>query len=283
MNYKESKIIGFIGMTHLGIITAVGAAEKGYRVFCFDRDKLLVNSLKRKSTQVSEPDLIELWTRNNERITCTCDMSLIKNCDLIYISPDIATDDKGSSDLSIINELINIAFDSIKQDATVVILSQVPPGYTRSKHKNSINLFYQVETLIFGRAIERTLKPERFIVGCLNVKSALPKVYEEYLRSYSCPILPMSYESAELAKIAINMFLVSSVVTTNTLAELCESLGADWGEIVPALRLDRRIGAFAYLNPGLGISGGNLERDLTTLENLSNKYETNSSIVMAWK
>ena len=42
----------------------------------------------------------------------------------------------------------------------------------------------------------------------------------------------------------------------NTMAEVCEAIGADWQEIVPALRLDRRIGQYAYINPGLGIAGG---------------------------
>ena len=36
----------------------------------------------------------------------------------------------------------------------------------------------------------------------------------------------MRLESAELAKIAINFFLVSSVTTTNTLAEVCEQQSA---------------------------------------------------------
>ena len=75
----------------------------------------------------------------------------------------------------------------------------------------------------------------------------------------------MRYESAELAKIAINCCLVASVSVANTLAELCERIGADWTEIAPALKLDRRIGAHAYLAPGLGIAGGNLERDLATV------------------
>ena len=75
----------------------------------------------------------------------------------------------------------------------------------------------------------------------------------------------MRYESAELAKISINMCLVASVTTANTLAELCEKIGADWSEIVPALKLDKRIGQYAYLAPGLGIAGGNLERDLATV------------------
>src|SRR5262249_54959955 len=87
--------------------------------------------------------------------------------------------------------------------------------------------------------------------------------------AFDCPILPMRYESAELAKISINCCLVASVTVSNTLAELCERIGADWSEIAPALRLDRRIGAHAYLTPGLGIAGGNLERDLATRQSLS--------------
>ena len=92
----------------------------------------------------------------------------------------------------------------------------------------------------------------------------------------------MRYESAELAKISINMFLVASVTTTNMLAELCEKVGADWAEIVPSLRLDQRIGTYAYLKPGLGIAGGNLERDLATVMSYAQSHSTDASIVAAW-
>jgi UDPglucose 6-dehydrogenase len=92
----------------------------------------------------------------------------------------------------------------------------------------------------------------------------------------------MRFESAELAKISINMCLVASVTTANTLAELCEEIGADWAEIVPALKLDRRIGQYSYLNPGLGISGGNLERDLTTIIGCAAQHGTDVSVVNAW-
>jgi len=117
-------------------------------------------------------------------------------------------------------------------------------------------LFYQVETLIFGQAVERALAPERVIVGCRDPKAALPEPYSTYLKAFDCPILPMRYESAELSKISINVCLVASIGATNMMAELCEGIGADWSEIVPALRLDRRIGRHAYLAPGLGIAGG---------------------------
>ena len=56
----------------------------------------------------------------------------------------------------------------------------------------------------------------------------------------------MAYESAELAKISINFCLVASISVANTLAEICERVGADWSDIAPALKLDKRIGQGAY-------------------------------------
>jgi UDPglucose 6-dehydrogenase len=92
----------------------------------------------------------------------------------------------------------------------------------------------------------------------------------------------MRYESAELAKISINLCLVSFVTVANTLAELCAAVGADWSEIVPALKLDRRIGPHAYLSPGLGIAGGNLERDLLTVRALGQEHGTDAAVVDTW-
>jgi UDPglucose 6-dehydrogenase len=119
-------------------------------------------------------------------------------------------------------------------------------------------------------------------VGCADTALPLPPVFERFLASFDCPILPMRYESAELCKISINMFLVASVSTTNMLAELCEAIGAEWREIAPALRLDQRIGPHAYLTPGLGVGGGNLTRDLETVRNLARQHGSDAGIIDAW-
>ena len=92
----------------------------------------------------------------------------------------------------------------------------------------------------------------------------------------------MRFESAELSKISINCCLVAAITVANTLAELCERIGADWAEIAPALRLDRRIGAYSYLVPGLGLAGGNLERDLATVLRISEDYGTDASLIRAF-
>ena len=161
----------------------------------------------------------------------------------------------------------------MNKKAILVILCQVPPGFCRKINWPKKQLYYQVETLIFGKALERASFPERFIIGTEKKDNKISKVYKNYLKTYKCPILNMSYESAELAKISINIYLISTVTTSNILYEICEKVNANWKDIIPSLQLDRRIGKFAYLRPGLGISGGNLERDLTTLSELQKKID----------
>ena len=269
-------------MTHLGLVSGVAATAKDHDVLCFDPDAARIAALMRGELPISEPQLNELLASGAKRLTFTAKSPDLSRCDVIYVAPDVPTDDQGRSDLGPIDALLEIVFASARADAVIVVLSQVPPGYTRERQRAGRVLYYQVETLIFGRAVERALHPERYIIGCADPAQPLPARYAEFLAAHECPVLPMRYESAELAKISINMCLVAAVTTANTLAELCEKIGADWSEIVPALKLDRRIGQFAYLAPGLGIAGGNLERDLATVCSFADRHATDAGVVRAW-
>ena len=277
-----SPVIGYAGMTHLGLNSAAAAAEKGFEIVCYDPDPHHIANLARNELSIVEPDLSELLKKNNSRIKLTADLQDLTSCEVVYIASDVLTDDFGQSELEPIDALINKVNARMRPDAVMLILSQVPPGFTRARLRNGRPLYYQVETLVFGQAIKRALYPERFIIGCAEPKQPLPPALARFLESFGCPILPMRYESAELAKISINMCLVASVSVANTLAELCESMGADWSEIVPALKLDKRIGQYSYLGPGLGIAGGNLERDLATVCNLADRNGTDAGVVRAW-
>jgi UDPglucose 6-dehydrogenase len=276
-------IVGFAGMTHLGLVSATAIASAGFETVCFVQDAGLIGRLKMGDLPVVEPDLPELLRSNEKRQKFTSSVGDIGGCDVVYVAPDISTDGEGRSDTSALTALINLVVPAMRPQAVLVVLSQVEPGFTRALPAPAPEKrYYQVETLVFGRAVERATKPERYIVGCADPSQPLHPQLKMVLDAFNCPILPMRYESAELAKISINCCLVASVSVANTLAELCESIGANWAEIVPALKLDRRIGQFAYLTPGLGIAGGNLERDLATVRRLAATNGTDASIVEAW-
>ena len=110
-------------------------------------------------------------------------------------------------------------------------------------------------------AFWRAIYPEQYIVGCEYPSEALPEAYLAYLETFKCPILTMSYEEAEFAKIAINMTLISQVENTNRLADYAERKGLDWNVIKRVLKNDKRIGPYSYLTPGRWQDSKHLMRD----------------------
>jgi UDPglucose 6-dehydrogenase len=277
-----SPVIGYAGMTHLGLCSAIAAASKGFVTVGFDTDSALIGRLEAGELPVVEPDLDGLLRENRVRISFSSDPARLRACDIVYVARDVPTDDTGVSDLAGLDSLLDTVLAHSRPDALVMVLSQVPPGYTRARQRPGRLLNYQVETLVFGRAVERATKPERFIVGVPDPALPLPSALRRFLEAFDCPILPMRFESAELTKISINCCLVASVTVANTLAELCERIGADWSEIIPALKLDRRIGPYSYLAPGMGIAGGNLERDLATVIRFAEEFGTEAGLIKAF-
>jgi UDPglucose 6-dehydrogenase len=279
----NAPVVGFAGMTHLGLISSAAVAARGFEVVCFDGDAALVERLRRQEWPILEPGFAELVRGNGKRQRFTSAFAELAGCDVVYVAPDVPTDDQGRSDIAGLTRLIGDVVSAMNSTAVMVVLSQVPPGYTRAlRVLPPQRLYYQVETLVFGIAVERATKPERYIVGCADPLAPIEPRLAAVLGAFGCPILPMRYESAELAKISINFCLTASVSVANTLAGLCERIGADWSEIAPALKLDRRIGPYAYLSPGLGLSGGNLERDLATVQRLAAAAGSEAGIINAW-
>ena len=274
-------IIGFIGLSHLGLVSLCAAANKGCDIIAYD---LHINAklINANSIDINEPGLNSIFKKNKKKIKITKNIQDLSKCDLIYISKDVPTNSNGKSDLKPIKKIVkHLSF--LYKKPILIILSQVNPGFTRKIKWNKKKLFYQVETLVFGNALKRALKPERIIIGSNNSNEKIDPKLKSFLNKFKCPILNMNYESAELAKISINMFLVSSITTTNLLSELSTRIGAHWTDISKALKLDRRIGGHAYLNPGLGISGGNLERDVNSVIQMNKKMNLDSRMFEYWK
>jgi UDPglucose 6-dehydrogenase len=233
--------------------------------------------LERGALPLVEPDLDKLFDCAKPNLHFSYLLSgELPLCDVVYIAHDVNDD----NDRLTVDDLLRYVMDHARLDATIVILSPVPVGYTRRAATRPI--YYQVETLIYGRAVERAMEPPYMVVGCADPNEKLPAPYFDFIQSFNRFVNRTTYESAELCKISSNCVLMASIAATNTLAELCEKVGADWNEIAPILRLDGRIGPYAYLNPGLGIGGGHFERDLHTVLRLAKDHNTDEQVVAAW-
>lgn len=280
-------LTGFLGLSHLGIISSIGWASLGFPVIAVDVEGDPVDRLARGELPVHEPGLGELFVAARERMRFSTDPAALAECSLVIVSRDVPTDSVNGSDLSAVLKLLDAAIPHLRPGASLALMSQVAPGFTRalatriaaSRPELGLQVYYWVETLVFGNAVERFLKPERIIIGAADPARPLPAELDAGLRRFGCPILPMGYESAELTKTAINLYLFGAVTYANTLADLCEAVGAAWSEMMPALRLDKRIGPAAYIRPSLGVAGGNLERDLVTLQELCRAHGVDASYV----
>ena len=83
-----------------------------------------------------------------------------EECDIVFVTPDVEDHD----DLSEVEKCMSWAVD-LPIRIPVVLVSQVPPGFTRRWLTWRGNIFYQVDTIIMNRALLRATFPERFIVG----------------------------------------------------------------------------------------------------------------------
>jgi UDPglucose 6-dehydrogenase len=275
--------IAFIGMSHLGIVSSIIAATKGFNIVCYDQNEVIINNLSNGILDIKEPNLKENMINYSHNLKFTNDINYIKDCDIIYLSIDIKTDDQGNSFFEEIENYLRNIDTILSNKNELVILSQVNPGFTRNIKIRVKKIYYQVETLVFGNAVDRASNPERIIIGLKDKNNELSNFFKTFLESFNCPLIKMSYESAELTKISINLFLIAQVTVTNTISSICEKIGADWSEMYPALKLDKRIGEYSYLNPGLGISGGNLERDMSTTIKLAEKNNLDCSLIHSFK
>lgn len=274
--------VGFVGASHLGQVYSAATAAAGFEVTLIDPSESLISAL-REAPSVAEPGLDDAWMKTPDKRTCSTDLQASRDCDLVFLSMDVPTDDHGESRSEVVETLASDLFVVLSGSGIpVVLLSQVTPGTTRRLSSKYKLLSYQVETLVFGQALSRASHPERHIVGVADITDGLHPRHTEWLDTFPAAKHVMNYEGAELSKIAINLFLAASVSTTNSVAELARSLGASWDDIVPTLRSDRRIGPHAYLTPGLGLAGGNIERDLATFLRLAGGGQADPSVIQAF-
>ena len=274
--------VGFLGASHLGQVYSAATALRGMQVVVVDTDAALITELQ-LAPSVAEPGLTEAWKQTELLRMCTTNLESLLQCQIVFITKDVPTSDSGNSDLGVIEDLISqLAHVLDGSGIPAVLMAQVQPGTTRRLTRQYDNLAYQVETLVFGDALNRALHPERHIIGVVHRESDLHLCHREWLEHFPAEHFVMELESAELAKIAINLFLAASVSTTNSLAELARAVGANWHDIVPTLRADRRIGSHAYLSPGMGLAGGNIERDLASFLQLATQHNVHAAVIESY-
>lgn len=160
---------------------------------------------------------------------------------------------------------------------TVVIVSTVLPGtyskYIRPMVPANVNVVYNPFFIAMGTTVADFLNPEFVLLGA-DDPSHVDGLRELYGSVHSKPLEVMSIESAELTKVAYNVFISSKIVFANTMMEICHKTGADVDEVSGALaKATDRVASGAYLRGGMGDGGHCHPRDLIAMSWLADRLD----------
>ena len=280
--------ITIVGMDFVGLVNAVGFAEKGHQVFALDSDKKKIAALRRNEVFKYENKLEEILIRNDSNIRFTSEYrDSIYDANVIMFCIESKEKEPGVVDLSPLYNSAKEACKYIHQDVTVIIRTTVPVGTNRELKEfmeNNLAEKYKVEVvsnpefLSQGTAMKDMLSPSRIVIGVTSKESQM--VMKELYRGFEAPILFVSPESAELIKYAANSYLAIKLSYINEIADLCDKLGADIQQVSFGIGLDPRIGN-KYLSSGVGFGGPALPQDTKVLQNIAKLNGVELSLVDA--
>jgi UDPglucose 6-dehydrogenase len=265
----EKQPVGVVGVGWVGLVTAACFAELGHPVITRDIVPEKVESLSRGETTIHEPGLDELLARNAERLTFTTDMGeLLDSARLLFVCVDTPPTASGDADLSRVRSVVEeLHADG---DHVLVMKSTVPAGTGESIRREMSGLSYVScpEFLKEGSAVEDFMHPDRVVIGADPGDEEAAGTVAALYESLGGEIVRTDVASAEMIKLASNAFLATKISFINEIANVCEEVGADVGEVARGMGLDERIGP-KFLNAGIGWGGSCFGKDTIALKKLA--------------
>jgi UDPglucose 6-dehydrogenase len=286
--------ICIVGTGYVGLVTAACLAETGNHVSCVDINEQVVGDLNQGRVHIYEPGLHELVQRNlsEGRLRFTTDLKAGQDGALfVFICVGTPSSENGECDMSSVYQVAREIGACIEEEKIVVNKSTVPVGtvdqvraiITEELNRRQADVAFDVvsnpEFLKEGDAVNDFLKPDRVIVGTQNQRSAemLETLYAPFARSRD-KLLIMSPRSAEMSKYSANCMLATKISFINEIANICEQVGADVGEVRRGIGSDPRIG-YQFIYPGAGYGGSCFPKDVRALIRTSESSGYSPSIL----
>ena len=270
--------IAVVGTGYVGLVAGACLAETGNDVTCADIDEGKIARLNAGEIPIYEPGLEPMVERNlrEGRLSFTTDVAgAARDAEVVFIAVGTPPGEDGSADLQhvlAVAETVGRNMPADGPEKIVITKSTVPVG-TAQKVKEAIrrhtdrafHVCSNPEFLKEGAAVQDFMKPDRVVVGMESehARERLEELYRPFVRTGN-PILFMDIASAEITKYAANAMLATRISFMNTIAALCEAVGADVGQVRQGIGTDERIGP-SFLFAGIGYGGSCFPKDVKAL------------------
>ncbi|MGV0581328.1 nucleotide sugar dehydrogenase [Mycolicibacterium elephantis] len=274
--------IAIVGFGYIGTVIGAVLADRGWPVTGIDVRQNVVDEINLGKTTVPEPGLDELVANSVRmgRLRATSDFGALADNDFVIVTVGTPLGPDYEPIVDDIKAAARAVGEHVRTGHLIVLKSTVPPDTTENLVRPILEeasglragvdfgLAFCPERIAEGQAIhELTSIP--VVVGAVDERSAraCATLWRHALGVDS--VVVDDPRTAEMVKLADNLWVDLNVALANELAKLCDQLGMDALQVIEAANTMPKGGApVNILRPSMGVGGYCLTKDPWFLNHL---------------
>lgn len=267
--------IAVVGFGYIGTVIGAVLADRGWPVTGIDVRQSVVDDINSGKTAVAEPGLDELVSTNVRvgRLRATTDFAAVADNDFIIVNVGTPLGPDYEPIVDDIKAAAQAVGEHLRSGHVVILKSTVPPDTTETLVRPILErasglragvdfgLAFCPERLAEGQAIhELTSIP--VVVGAVDERSAraCATLWRHALGVDS--VIVEDPRTAEMVKLADNLWVDLNVALANELAKVCDRLQMDALQVIAAANTMPKGGhPVNILRPSMGVGGYCLTKD----------------------